>query len=101
MLVQVKAMRKVDHYELTQYNIDVLEDDRGSAVCSEERPYPIYPSKGGLPPTFISTAIARFVLVVSDVFIFLTKLFSTNILNSLESKQKVEHMLLLINEMSY
>ncbi|XP_031401073.1 ATP-dependent DNA helicase homolog RECG, chloroplastic isoform X2 [Punica granatum] len=54
---KVKTMSAGDHYEMREYHIDVLEDDQVSSVCTEERPYPIYPSKGGLPPTTISAAI--------------------------------------------
>lgn len=69
MVVQVKTMSIEDHYEMREYNIDVLKDDRGSSVFSKETPYPIYPSKGGLPAAYISTAIARFVWTTEDTLL--------------------------------
>ncbi|KAK4763128.1 hypothetical protein SAY86_008896 [Trapa natans] len=55
---KVKTMSIKDHYEIREYHIDVLEDGEGSSALCEEKPYPIYPSKGGLPAAYISTAIA-------------------------------------------
>lgn len=54
-------MRTKDHYEMREYNIDVLEEERDSSLHAKGRPYPIYPSKGGLNPTFLRDIIARFV----------------------------------------
>lgn len=50
-----------NHYEIREYNIDVLEDGKESSFHAEGRPYPIYPSKGGLKPTFLRDIITRFV----------------------------------------
>ena len=55
-------MRTKNHYEMREYNIDVLEDGKDLSFCVKERPYPIYPSKGGLNPIFLRDIIARFVL---------------------------------------
>lgn len=52
-------MSSEDHYEIREYNIDVLEDEEDSSLCTAGRPYPIYPSKGGLNPTFIRDVIQR------------------------------------------
>lgn len=54
-------MSSEDHYEMREYHIDVLKDERDPSPFNVGRPYPIYPSKGGLNPTFISDAIQRFV----------------------------------------
>ncbi|XP_057445443.1 ATP-dependent DNA helicase homolog RECG, chloroplastic isoform X2 [Lotus japonicus] len=56
---KVRTMRAEDHYEMREYNIDVLEDGKELSFCAKERPYPIYPSKGGLNPTFLRDIIAR------------------------------------------
>lgn len=55
-------MRAKDHYEMREYNIDVLEDEKDSSFHALGRAYPIYPSKGGLNPNFLRDIIARFVL---------------------------------------
>jgi ATP-dependent DNA helicase RecG len=44
---------------MREYNIDVLEDQEDSSIRAEGRPYPIYPSKGGLNPNFLRDLIAR------------------------------------------
>ncbi|XP_019461520.1 PREDICTED: ATP-dependent DNA helicase homolog RECG, chloroplastic isoform X2 [Lupinus angustifolius] len=56
---KVRTMRSRDHYEMREYNIDVLEDGKDLSFCARERPYPIYPSKGGLKPLFLRDIIAR------------------------------------------
>ncbi|KAE9605331.1 putative DNA helicase [Lupinus albus] len=56
---KVRTMRSKDHYEMREYNIDVLEDGKDLSFCARERPYPIYPSKGGLKPLFLRDIIAR------------------------------------------
>ncbi|KAK8526259.1 hypothetical protein V6N12_020737 [Hibiscus sabdariffa] len=55
---KVRALSE-DHYEMREYNIDVLKDENDSSVITKERPYPIYPSKGGLKPDFLRDIIAR------------------------------------------
>jgi len=60
-------MSTKDHYELREFNIDVLEDRKDLSLCAKERSYCIYPSKGGLNPTFLRDIIARFVLPNSCV----------------------------------
>lgn len=57
-------MRAKDHYEMREYNIDVLEDGKDLSFFAKERPYPIYPSKGRLNPIFLRDTIARFVLQI-------------------------------------
>ncbi|KAJ6324350.1 hypothetical protein OIU76_011619 [Salix suchowensis] len=66
---KVRAMStKGDHYEIREYNIDVLKDREDSSFTVEERPYPIYPSKGGLNPDFLRDTISRVVqALVADV----------------------------------
>ncbi|XP_057482226.1 ATP-dependent DNA helicase homolog RECG, chloroplastic isoform X1 [Actinidia eriantha] len=59
---KVKTMRKKDHYEMREYNMDVLEDEQDSLPLAEGRPYPIYPSKGGLNPNFLRDTISRALL---------------------------------------
>ncbi|KAI3433162.1 uncharacterized protein J3R85_007042 [Psidium guajava] len=56
---KVKSMSSEDHYEIREYNIDMLDDEEDSSLCTAGRPYPIYPSKGGLNPTFIRDIIQR------------------------------------------
>ncbi|XP_050231434.1 ATP-dependent DNA helicase homolog RECG, chloroplastic [Mercurialis annua] len=56
---KVKTMSTKDHYEVREYNIDVLKDDDDSSLHPEGRPYPIYPSKGGSNPNFLRDIIAR------------------------------------------
>ncbi|XP_023764076.1 ATP-dependent DNA helicase homolog RECG, chloroplastic isoform X1 [Lactuca sativa] len=56
---KVKTMRTKDHYEMREYNMDLIRDDDDESACAEGRPYPIYPSKGGLNPKLLSDIIAR------------------------------------------
>ncbi|KAL6969940.1 DNA helicase [Sarracenia purpurea var. burkii] len=55
---KVRTMSKKGHYEMREYNMDVLEDERDSTARVEGRPYPIYPSKGGLNPNFLRDIIS-------------------------------------------
>ncbi|XP_062111094.1 ATP-dependent DNA helicase homolog RECG, chloroplastic isoform X2 [Humulus lupulus] len=55
---QVRTMSTKNHYEMREYNIDVLEDDKDSSFHVRGRPYPIYPSKGGLKPKLLRDIIA-------------------------------------------
>ncbi|CAK7326733.1 unnamed protein product [Dovyalis caffra] len=62
---KVRTMgNKNDHYEIREYNIDVLKDEEDSSLIAEGRPYPIYPSKGGLNPDFLRDTISRVVRVL-------------------------------------
>lgn len=56
---KVRTMRKKDHYEMNEYNLAVVEDEANASVCATRRPYPIYPSKRGLKPEFLSDSISR------------------------------------------
>ncbi|XP_022150022.1 ATP-dependent DNA helicase homolog RECG, chloroplastic isoform X2 [Momordica charantia] len=56
---KVRTMHSEDHYEMREYNIDILQDEKEVSFCAKERPYPIYPSKRGLNPTFLRDIIAR------------------------------------------
>ncbi|KAM7270270.1 hypothetical protein ACFE04_029484 [Oxalis oulophora] len=56
---RVKTMLSKEHYEMREYNIDVLKDEVDSSLCTKERPLPIYPSKGGMNPDFLRDVIAR------------------------------------------
>ncbi|XP_031268917.1 ATP-dependent DNA helicase homolog RECG, chloroplastic isoform X2 [Pistacia vera] len=55
---KVRAMRSKDHYEMREYNIDVLKDEDDLSLLAKGRPYPIYPSKGGLNPDILRDTIA-------------------------------------------
>ena len=63
-------MRTKDHYEMREYNLDLIEDDQDSSVCAEGRPYSIYPSKGGLNSNFLRDIISRSLLSFSFIMIF-------------------------------
>ncbi|KAL2546194.1 DEAD/DEAH box RNA helicase family protein [Forsythia ovata] len=56
---KVRTMRCKDHFEMREYNIDVLKDEEDSSVYAKGRPYPIYPSKKGLNPDFLRDIISR------------------------------------------
>jgi hypothetical protein len=45
---------------MREYNIDVLKDENDLSFHAKGRPYPIYPSKGGLNPDFLRDTISRF-----------------------------------------
>lgn len=55
---KVKTMSTKEHYEMREYNLDVLED-QDSSLDVKGRPYPLYPSKGGLTPDFLRDIISR------------------------------------------
>lgn len=57
---KVRPMRP-DHYEMREYNLDVLEDDQDVSLRAEGRPYPIYPSKGSLNSNQLRDIIWRLV----------------------------------------
>lgn len=54
-------MQAKDHYEMREYNMDVIRDEHDSSACAKGRPYPIYPSKNGLNPNFLRDIVSRFV----------------------------------------
>nr|XP_018484339.1 PREDICTED: ATP-dependent DNA helicase homolog RECG, chloroplastic-like [Raphanus sativus] len=56
---KVKALRAENHFEMKEYNIDVLRDEDESSLSAQVRPYPIYPAKGGLSAKFLSDVISR------------------------------------------
>lgn len=56
---KVRTMHTKDHYEMREYSIDVLNDEKESSLRTRGRPYPIYPSKGGLNPNFLRDIIER------------------------------------------
>ncbi|XP_010527779.1 PREDICTED: ATP-dependent DNA helicase homolog RECG, chloroplastic isoform X2 [Tarenaya hassleriana] len=56
---KVKTLHAEDHFEIREYNIDVLKDEKESSLRTQGRPYPIYPSKGGLNANFLRDIIAR------------------------------------------
>ncbi|KAJ0726171.1 putative DNA helicase [Helianthus annuus] len=55
---KVRSMRTKDHYEIREYSLDIIRDDDDESACAEGRPYPIYPSKGGLNPKLLGDIIA-------------------------------------------
>ncbi|KAG1342717.1 putative ATP-dependent DNA helicase, chloroplastic [Cocos nucifera] len=56
---KVKKMRMENHYEMREYNIDMLEEEEEQHAHVERRPYPLYPSKAGLKPDFLRDIISR------------------------------------------
>ncbi|KAJ4974770.1 hypothetical protein NE237_007944 [Protea cynaroides] len=56
---KVKIMPKKDHFEMREYNIDVLEDEKKPDIDGHVRPYPLYPSKGGMSPTLLREIVSR------------------------------------------
>ncbi|KAI3714348.1 hypothetical protein L1987_72946 [Smallanthus sonchifolius] len=54
---KVRSMRAKDHYEIREYSLDLIRDDDDESACAEGRPYPIYPSKGGLNPKLLGDTI--------------------------------------------
>ncbi|XP_055809560.1 ATP-dependent DNA helicase homolog RECG, chloroplastic isoform X2 [Solanum dulcamara] len=56
---KVRIMRSKNHYEMREYNMDVLQDEKDPSFCAQGRPYPIYPSKGGLSSNFLRDVISR------------------------------------------
>ncbi|XP_075636351.1 ATP-dependent DNA helicase homolog RECG1, chloroplastic/mitochondrial isoform X5 [Castanea sativa] len=56
---KVRSMRSEGHFEMREYNIDVLQEEQDSSFRAKGRPYPIYPSKGGINPIFLRDTIAR------------------------------------------
>lgn len=61
----MKALRAENHFEMKEYNIDVLRDEDESSLSAQVRPYPIYPAKGGLSAKFLSDVISRFLFLFS------------------------------------
>ncbi|KZV57888.1 DEAD/DEAH box RNA helicase family protein isoform 1 [Dorcoceras hygrometricum] len=55
----VRLGNNKDHFEMREYNIDVLEDEGDSSVYTKGRPYPIYPSKKGLNPEYLRDILSR------------------------------------------
>nr|POE92303.1 atp-dependent dna helicase like recg, chloroplastic [Quercus suber] len=56
---KVRSMRSEGHFEMREYNIDVIQEEQDSSFQAKGRPYPIYPSKGGINPIFLRDTIAR------------------------------------------
>lgn len=56
---KVRTMSKQDHYEMREYNMDIIEDQQASPDQAVGRPYPVYPSKGGLKPDLLRDIISR------------------------------------------
>lgn len=67
---QVKALPLEDHFEIREYNLELWDQDANdSSVAGGEemkpelemsgRPYPVYPSKGGLQPKTLEFCIQR------------------------------------------
>lgn len=61
---KVNKMRQENHYEMKEYTIDNLEKDQPHAYA-ERRPYPLYPSKSGMDPSFLRDIISRAVKLLS------------------------------------
>ncbi|CAN6478735.1 unnamed protein product [Victoria cruziana] len=64
---KVKAMNMKDHFEMREYNIDALEKEAFArqGFKAEERPLPIYPSKGGLNSNFLKGHITSALQFIS------------------------------------
>ncbi|KAJ8447665.1 hypothetical protein Cgig2_031719 [Carnegiea gigantea] len=58
-LLQVRRTSKEDHYEMGEYSLDVIENEEDSSILEKGRPYPIYPSKGGLKAQLLREIITR------------------------------------------
>lgn len=56
---KVRGTSKEDHYEMREYSLDVIDNEQDPSVPVKGRPYPIYPSKGGLKPQFIRDILTR------------------------------------------
>lgn len=59
---KVRALEEDDHFEIREYNFDVLKEEADvirSEVRGKEETYPIYPSKGVLDPKYIGECIRR------------------------------------------
>ncbi|KAL5726710.1 DNA helicase [Ranunculus cassubicifolius] len=56
---KVKAMSKADHFEIREYNVDRIVDEKEPCLSGEGRPYPLYPSKLGLNPDYLRDMISR------------------------------------------
>ncbi|KAJ4709762.1 ATP-dependent DNA helicase RecG [Melia azedarach] len=65
---KVRTMRSDGHYEMREYCIDVLKDEDDLSIKGKERPYPIYPSKGGLSANLLRDTIARVLQVLPANF---------------------------------
>ncbi|XP_020583637.1 ATP-dependent DNA helicase homolog RECG, chloroplastic isoform X2 [Phalaenopsis equestris] len=61
---KVKKMRSQDHYEMREYNIDLLKEEEQNLQV-DKRPYPLYPSKTGLKPSFLKDTISRALKILS------------------------------------
>ncbi|KAL1828958.1 hypothetical protein ACET3Z_007370 [Daucus carota] len=61
---KVRSMHAKDHYEMREYNMDVIPDGNASNASGTERPYPIYPSKGGVNPNILKSIISRVLQVL-------------------------------------
>lgn len=57
---KVRTMPGKNHFEMREYNIDLVNEESNSCVFATGRPYPIYPSKKGLSPESIRDYISRF-----------------------------------------
>ncbi|XP_028556779.1 ATP-dependent DNA helicase homolog RECG, chloroplastic isoform X3 [Dendrobium catenatum] len=62
---KVRKMRCEDHYEMREYYIDVLKEEEEQNAHIYKRPYPLYPSKAGLKPSFMKDTISRALRVLS------------------------------------
>ncbi|XP_038983014.1 ATP-dependent DNA helicase homolog RECG, chloroplastic [Phoenix dactylifera] len=63
---KVKKMRMENHYEMREYNIDMLEEEEEQHAHVERRPYPLYPSKAGLKPDFLRDIISRALKILTS-----------------------------------
>ncbi|XP_072959822.1 ATP-dependent DNA helicase homolog RECG1, chloroplastic/mitochondrial isoform X1 [Typha angustifolia] len=63
---KVKKMRIEDHYEMREYNIDMLGEEEERYAQLERRPYPLYPSKAGLKPNFLGDIISRALKILTS-----------------------------------
>ncbi|CAO2829959.1 unnamed protein product [Amaranthus hypochondriacus] len=56
---KVRGTSKVDHYEMREYSLDVIENEDDLSIAMKGRLFPIYPSKGGLKPDFFRDIMTR------------------------------------------
>jgi ATP-dependent DNA helicase RecG len=69
-MLQVKALPLENHFEIREYNLELWDQDANETSVDggdemkpelemSGRPYPVYPSKGGLQPKTLEFCIQR------------------------------------------
>ncbi|XP_051122239.1 ATP-dependent DNA helicase homolog RECG, chloroplastic isoform X2 [Andrographis paniculata] len=63
---KVRTLPSKDHFEMREYNIDLLKDKDDTCASAKGRPYPIYPSKKGVNPEILRDLISRALKTLPD-----------------------------------